>query len=199
MCALNNTSIKSDIKVGTFNCTGMAYIGHFDVWLTNQEQSLLEQTRYLMPDSPTLSGWVNGDLYTVTGETVGILPIPQLTRTAADIQSYTSSSLTENKMKHSFLAWRQGTKYAVISVHTTEEKTIFKAGPTPDWKKCVLLWNQSANGRTIFYKVCCSLYIICSKLMMLWQLVEHLQAYYAKWKWNVNEKNSVAQVVAKIG
>jgi hypothetical protein len=83
---------------------------------------------------------VNGDLYTPTGETVGILSIPNLTCAAADIdQSY--SSLTENKMKHSFLAWQQGTKYAVIVVHTMEEKVLFKtlmqdhlgnSGPTLD-------------------------------------------------------------------
>jgi hypothetical protein len=151
----------------------MAFIGHFDVWLTDREQSLLEQTHHLMPDSPTISGWVNGDLYTPAGETVGILLIPDLTCAAADIQSY-----TEDKMKHAFLARQQGTKYAVISVHTTEEKVLFKtlmqdhlgnSGSTPDWKKGVLLWNQSANGKTIFYKVRCSIItdINCSKSLML--------------------------------
>ena len=137
--------LKSDVKVGTSNHTGMAFIGHFDVWLTNREQSLLEQTHHLMPDFLAISRWVNRDLYTPTGETVGILPIPDLTRAATDIQSY-----TEDKMKHSFLAQWQGTKYAVISVHTTEGKVLFKtlmqdhlgnSGSTPDWKKGVLLWN----------------------------------------------------------
>jgi hypothetical protein len=28
--------------------------------------------------------------------------------------------------------------------------------------------------------------------------MEHLQAYHAKWKRNVNEKNSVAQVATKV-
>jgi hypothetical protein len=41
-------------------------------------------------------------------------------------------------------------------------------------------------------------YINYSKLLILWQLIEHLQAYYAKWKWNVNRKNSVAHVVMKV-
>ena len=36
------------------------------------------------------------------------------------------------------------------------------------------------------------------KLLMLWQLIKHLQAYHAKWEWNVNEKNLVAQVVPKV-
>lgn len=30
------------------------------------------------------------------------------------------------------------------------------------------------------------------------QLVEHLQAYYRKWKKNVNEKKSLSQVLAKV-
>jgi hypothetical protein len=151
----------------------MTFIGHFDVWLTNWEQSLLEQTHHLMPDSPTIAGWVNGDLYTPAGETVGIPSIPDLTHAATDLQSY-----TEDKMKHSFLAWQQGTKYAVILVHTMEEKVLFNTlmqdhlgnlGSTRDWKKGVLLWNQSANGKTIFYKVHCSIItdINCSKLLML--------------------------------
>ena len=67
----------------------MAFISHFDVWLTNREQSLLEQTHHLMPDSLTIFRWVNGDLYISVGEIVGILPIPDLTHAAADIQSYT--------------------------------------------------------------------------------------------------------------
>lgn len=104
---------------------------------------------------------MNGDLYTPAGETVGILTIPDSTRAAADIQSYTA--LTDGKVRHAFLARQQGTKYAVMSVHTMEEKVLFKAlmqdhlgnsGTTPDWKRGVLLWNQSANGKDIFYKVC---------------------------------------------
>jgi hypothetical protein len=35
-------------------------------------------------------------------------------------------------------------------------------------------------------------------LTFLAKLVEHLQAYHAKWKRNVNEKNSVAQVATKV-
>jgi len=148
------------IQVGTYNRSGKVFAGHYDIWLTNREQLLLEKTRHLIPDSSTFTGWVNGDLYTPAGETVGILTIPDSTRAAADIQSYTP--LTDGKVRHTFLACQQGTKYAVMSVHTTEEKVLFKAlmqdhlgnsGATPDWKRGVLLWNQSANGKNIFYKV----------------------------------------------
>jgi hypothetical protein len=133
-----------------------------DVWLTNQEQSLLNQTKHLLPDSAYLSGWINGNLYMPAGETVGILPIVDSTRMAADIQTFTGPIAGE-KLRHTFLAKQQKTRYAVISVHTTEEKKLFKRlmqdrvdvgqGTTPDWRSAVETWNQSANGKTIFYKV----------------------------------------------
>ena len=108
-------------------------------------------------------GWVNGDLYTPAGETVGILPIPDSIRAVADIQTFDSSSLPTEKVRHTFLAKQQGTRFAVISVHTTEEKLLFKkfmqeridlngSGLSPDWKHAVRKWNQLANGKTIFYK-----------------------------------------------
>jgi hypothetical protein len=75
----------------------------------------------------------------------------------------TYTPLTDGKVRHTFLAHQQGKKYAVMPVHTTEGKVLFKAlmqdhlgnsGTTPDWKRGILLWNQSANGKNIFYKVC---------------------------------------------
>lgn len=147
------------MKVGTFNRTGAVYSGHLDPWLTNRLQVLTENTQHLVPDSTPLLGWVNGDLYTPAGETVGILPIPEPTRAAADLQSF--NPLADNQMKQVFLARQQGTKYAVISVHTTDEKVLFKKlmqedtsnGAKPNWKLAAKRWNQNANGKTIFYKV----------------------------------------------
>lgn len=147
-------------QVGTFNRTGTVYAGHYDIWLTNREQHLVEETRTLIPDSHTLVGWVNGDMYTPAGETVGILRLPDSTRATAEMQAYIQGS--DSKHRHHFLAQHQGTKFAVISVHTIPEKQLFKklmqedlAGSvTPDWKLGVLIWNRAANGKTIFYKVC---------------------------------------------
>ena len=95
------------------------YTNHFDVWLINQEQSLIEQTHELAPDSIQLTGWVNGDLYTQSNETIGILPIPDSTRGSANMLAF--NPITDNKSKQVFLAQEQGTKFAVISVHTKEE------------------------------------------------------------------------------
>jgi len=106
-------------------------------------------------------GWVNGDLYTPAGETVGILPIPDLIRAMTDIQTF--NSLPNDKARHTFLAKQQGTRFAIINVHTTKEKLLFKKfmqecislngnGSSPDWKHAIQKWNQLANGKTIFYK-----------------------------------------------
>jgi hypothetical protein len=141
----------------------MVFSGHLDVWLTNQEQQLLERTKHLVPDSAMLLGWVNGDLYTPAGETVGIHPIPDSIRAMADMQSF-NPAVTDDSLKHKFLAKQQAARYAVISVHTIEEKLLFKklmqervdlqqGASTPDWKQVAQLWNQTANGKTIFYKV----------------------------------------------
>jgi len=46
-------------------------------------------------------GWVNGDLYTPAGETVGILPIPDSIHAMADIQTF--DSLPIDKAQHTFL------------------------------------------------------------------------------------------------
>jgi hypothetical protein len=95
-------------------------------------------------------------------ETVGIHPIIDSTKMAADIQTFTVPIAGE-KLQHTFLAKQQKTQYAVISVHTTEEKELFKRlmqdqvdigqGTTLDWRSAGKTWNQSANRKTIFYKV----------------------------------------------
>lgn len=138
------------------------YRGHFDVWLTNSLQLLLESTRHLIPESQTLTGWINGDLYVPADEKIGILPVPDSIRVSADIESYQHPF--DSKNKNSYLARQQGSKYAIIAVHTTAEKVLFKklmqenplfaqTNAGPDWKRGAKVWNRSANGQDIFYKV----------------------------------------------
>jgi len=131
------------------------------VWLINHLQLQLEATRHLIPESQTLTGWVNGDLYTPAGEKIGILPVPASIHATADIESYHPE---DGKFRHAYLACEQGTKYAVISVHTPAERALFKRlmqedpvfnqkNSLPDWKRGAALWNHRANGKDIFYKV----------------------------------------------
>jgi hypothetical protein len=66
---------------------------------------LLEETHHLIPDSQTLTGWFNGDLYSPTNEIIGILPVPDSIHITADIESYQHN--LDGKNKHSYLARQQ--------------------------------------------------------------------------------------------
>lgn len=151
-----------NLVVGTFNRTGTMYRGHYDIVLTNRLQALSEACKYLVPHSAVMQGWINGDLYIAANERIGILPVPDSIRTAAEIHSYIETA--DKEIKHKYLAKQQGSKYAVISVHTTAEKLYFKKlmqehehfnrgdGPI-DWKRGAQIWNNQANGKDVFYKV----------------------------------------------
>jgi hypothetical protein len=116
----------------------------------------------LVPNVPILKGWVNGDLYKLSGEKIGILPVSVQSCAMAVIKSY--SHADDQHYKHAFLAREQGTKYAVMTVHTKTESSQFikflqehpafkKSDNPPDWKSGAKAWNRLANGVDIFYKV----------------------------------------------
>jgi len=160
---LNIFMLRHNLLVGTPNRTGKKYSGHFDIWLYNHLQEITEKTRDLVPDSQAIKGWVNGTMYTPTKEVFGILPVPENICTNAAMQPYISDNSEKNT--HHYLASKQGTRYAVMNVHTTEEKQLFaklmredpafnRDNQDPDWNKAVKVWNSfHVNGKTIFYKV----------------------------------------------
>ncbi|KAF9000804.1 hypothetical protein BDZ89DRAFT_1170255 [Hymenopellis radicata] len=173
---------RHNMRVGTRNKTGTSYRGHFDPWLINQRQLLLnsEEVRSLVPASKPVAGWVNGDLYEPTTEVFGILPIPSGVQTASDILPYDPS---DPPKKYAYLARRQGTRFAVLNVTTEDEKRAFsskmrsneafsgEAGPL--WARAVKHWNHDADGKTVFYK-----------------LEEHLKTQYSNWKRLTNVKHT---------
>lgn len=159
---LKDFVFRHNMLVGTYNTTGQHYKGHFDIWLINERQSLLnsERIRQLIPKSQPVARWVNGDLYIQTTEVFGILPVPDPVQVASGILKYDSQLKPE---QYAYLASKQDTRYAVLTVHTTEEKNLFsrfmrnepvfmKEGG-PDWPSAVHKWNEVSNGKTIFYKV----------------------------------------------
>ena len=161
---LADFQLHHNLSAGTYNKTGQKYNGHYDIWLYDELQILVEQLRSLVPNSHAIKGWTNGMMYAPTNEVFGILPIPETTRVRAAIQPAISTSVT--KKGHWYLALRQGTQHAVIAVHTTEEKQLFsmlmRESPSfnrnnqdPDWKQAIQIWNRDhVDGKTIFYKVC---------------------------------------------
>ena len=142
--------------------TGQFYTGHFDIWLINERQALLNSdlTRKFIPGSSTLVGWVNGNYYVQTKETFGILPVPPNVQLSSGLLPYDHKTPPK---KHTYLSRKQSTRFAVLTLHTNEEKqlfsnfmqtnSVFMRAQGPDWPTAVCLWNQAANGDTIFYKV----------------------------------------------
>ncbi|KAK1215373.1 hypothetical protein PQX77_022020 [Marasmius sp. AFHP31] len=83
--------------------------------------------------------------------------------------------------KHAFLARKQNTRVASLTIHTVKEKKLFPELMRNDssfcdsrWPEAARTWNTKADGAVIFYKI-----------------VEHLQAYYQVWKANTNSKHTL--------
>jgi hypothetical protein len=109
-------------------------------------------------------GWFFEPLYEPTTEVFGILPIPEVIPSKSAMLPFIQDGAVD--IKHIYLASKQETKFAVLNVHTAEERDLFhtlmKENTTvfnwdqqdPDWKEAVKLWNSKyANGKNIFYKV----------------------------------------------
>ncbi len=97
--------------------TGQFYTGHFNIWLINERQA-----HKLIPGSSTLAGWVNGDYYIQTKETFGILPVPAYVQLSSRLLPYDHETPPK---KHTYLSHKQTTRFAVLTLHTDEEKQLF--------------------------------------------------------------------------
>lgn len=99
-------------------------------------------------------------MFEQTIETFGILPIPSDVHAQCGIQPFNSALVPR---KYAYLAEKQGTRHAVLSVHTAAERKLFNnkiySDPTFNdaalgkWDTAVVTWNDSVNGVDIFYKV----------------------------------------------
>ena len=152
-----------EYKVGTYNSTGQHYRGHYSIWLTNELQEKLVTLQEIFINPPIITNWVNGNLYQRSSEVFGILPIPADIKLRSGMAAYNPT--TDAKQLHHFLASVQGTRKAVLPVHTQNEKKLFsqlmRSNPAfnsktpPNWKEAVKVWNRHADGdEQITYKVC---------------------------------------------
>ncbi|TCD61520.1 hypothetical protein EIP91_008291 [Steccherinum ochraceum] len=177
-----------NLRVGTLNRTGRRYEGSYDVSTRNRITHLLNQLSTKFERPPVgfgLGGWVNGNDYTRSKEVIGILPLPQATKTSLDMLNYNAAFAKKAAVRHRELALRQGTQYAVLPIHTAAERALFRCMITqlgendqsraPNWQALATRWSGHCDGRTIFYK-----------------LPEHLRAHWKSWMDIVNEKSSVS-------
>jgi hypothetical protein len=123
-----------------------------------------------------ICGWVNGNYYVPTTETLGILPIPTEIRESSGMASYVFRPIINLKtgekkklQRHDFLAKMQGTRKPVLPVHTMAERLMFRTlisqnrefNPPnvsePPWNQAVKVWNASVDESDetsgLYYKV----------------------------------------------
>jgi hypothetical protein len=155
--------------VGTFNGTGLKYDRHYDIWTINALQEIILATQHLVPDSISAPNWVNGNLYQQSKEQFGIVPIPHQICTSSGLAAFDPG--LDAQREHAFLAKRQGTRLAVLPLHTRAEYmlfTEFMKDPTlfsapngkPKWPQILQRWNRVAEQKSdIFYKVSCWYYL----------------------------------------
>jgi hypothetical protein len=141
--------------VGTYNSTGKQYHGHFDIWLTNKLQQFTLLNEDLFSESHLITNWVNGNYYVQTDEVFGILPIPSEVQQETGMQAFNPS--LDSKQTHHFLASMQGTRKAVLPVHTLDEYQLFNkfmVHHDSNWTGLAQSWNREAEVKsTIYYKV----------------------------------------------
>ena len=150
-------------QVGTLNRTGHVYDDHFDIWLINRRQERLIYLEDVLLKPIHIEGWVNGNLYLPTSETIGILPVPSELRAESSMTEFNTN--IDQKRKHAYLASMQGTRKAILPVHTPAEHDLFTTfmkkneafnsrSAGPQWKECVRVWNTWADTTDdVFYKV----------------------------------------------
>ncbi|KAJ7185978.1 hypothetical protein C8R46DRAFT_1208069 [Mycena filopes] len=151
-----------DVRVGHFNSTGHRYIGHDSIWLLNEIQELEITLGERYHCNPVQLLWVNGNLYTKSEQTAGIIQIPKSTCELVEMQPFNEE--TDANQKQAYLAKMQGTRKPVLPVHTIAEKQLFSElmRTSPTFQKCSTsislaaaeIWNARAeNTAEIYYKL----------------------------------------------
>ncbi|SGY55099.1 BQ5605_C006g03966 [Microbotryum silenes-dioicae] len=88
-------------------------------------------------------------------------PRSLLQNNTSAIQHMQSRLLTDRKLRHNWLAERQGTRFAVLHVHTPSKRALYRylsskrrLGTPQNLRilEITKLWNKYANGVDIFYK-----------------------------------------------
>jgi hypothetical protein len=109
----------------------------------------------------------------------GLLGLRVSTRLSLD------QSPKANASQYTFLAKWQQTRYAIVPVHTKQEKALFRSllleftGEDANvddrtWREFAVHWHRNADGRNVFYKT-----------------TEHLKSYYTQWKAYRNVQRSI--------
>ncbi|KAF6749915.1 hypothetical protein DFP72DRAFT_818260, partial [Ephemerocybe angulata] len=184
--------LSHNLDVGTLNTTGEPWRRHYSIWYINGIEDLelyLSNSVLVGLDHPGRkpTKLVNGNHYRQTSEKpIGILRVPRDIQEDNGIDPYSDPPPHSKPPRHNFLAESQGTRKAILPVHTRAEIDLFHTLMREDsnfdaknsgtkWKGAVRVWNtRYADGNPeIFYK-----------------LSEHMNSHLADWKTKLNTKQS---------
>ncbi|KAF7292549.1 3'-5' exonuclease domain-containing protein [Mycena kentingensis (nom. inval.)] len=162
VACLHDFVLRHNLHVGHFNSTGKKYLGHDSIWLLNEIQELEITLSEYYAQPPLSLAWVNGNLYEQTERSIGIIKIPTVVCEPVKIQPFSSS--LDGKQKQAYLARMQDTRKAVLPVHTTAEKRLFRKlmQEEPAFRDCKTTislkatehWNRLAETTAdVYYKL----------------------------------------------
>ncbi|KAF7324049.1 3'-5' exonuclease domain-containing protein [Mycena kentingensis (nom. inval.)] len=162
VACLHDFVLRHNLHVGHFNSTGKKYLGHDSIWLLNEIQELEITLSEYYAQPPLSLAWVNGNLYQQTERSIGIIKIPKGVCEPVKIQPFSSS--LDGKQKQAYLARMQDTRKAVLPVHTTAEKRLFRKlmQEEPAFRDCKTTislkatehWNRLAETTAdVYYKL----------------------------------------------
>ncbi|KAF6742654.1 hypothetical protein DFP72DRAFT_830205 [Ephemerocybe angulata] len=160
--------LRHNLQVGVLNSTGKRYKGHFDIWVTNEihQLSILlrDKLEFRMPWP--FEGWLNTKFYQASSEVIGILPVPRDVQLQNGISEYVENMTDERPPRYDSLARLQGTRKAILPVHTEQEFMLFKdlmqqntsfrhpSNAQPSYPEAARIWNSYADlNSQIYYTV----------------------------------------------
>jgi hypothetical protein len=108
--------------------------------------------------------WLNRDDFEPANKSFGILSFSEATCSKLGMYPYHLEYSKGHKIQHQYLAENQQTLIAVLPVHTSEEKALYRlmiknttgkflGKRQPNWIKLASNWQRQADRKPTFYKV----------------------------------------------
>jgi len=108
--------------------------------------------------------WINGNDYEQTQEVFGILPFDAALSQDLGMLRYDEQFVKDQHPRHQWLSKQQRVRFAVLPVHTNDERLLFhlyaensplftSLNGQPDFTGLCKRMNEHADGKNFFYKV----------------------------------------------
>jgi hypothetical protein len=173
------------LDVGIKNRTGRKYRGHYNFGLKDALHAMYLKLQLDLPAS--LAKWTNTSLFQDATSSAGIATISEEMKQKYGMDNFQEIEVATKRAKRAivkspngyvYVASKQQTKYAVVGVHTIEEKILFSKlmadSKRTNLKQMTLEFNKRADGKTIFYK-----------------LPDHLGSHLKAWRKSQYEKSAI--------